>query len=263
MFDLQNHAFDPWPMCIYCDYHFHNIHIISLSFSCVCVPHSWKISIARSNYTLTICMNVKKLHSKILICFFFFSPMRMAWMCGFAKFNAKLYICLHACDHIKFTGLCTQFSMWIPKNGSMYLLLLCVNMFAIIDHICLGQRITLWHTNNRYIPTNTNIMAYNQFITSIETEKKGDKSTTNRIQDPSVIQWAVSKRSWNISPNRNFDSITVWFLLHLVVVCLFVYLFIEMHVWHCKGHFHYYMKRCLDIIPINSQMATISTWHFN
>lgn len=45
-------------------------------------------------------------------------------------------------------------------------------MFEIIDHICLGQRITLWHTNNRYIPTNTNIMAYNQFITSIEREKK-------------------------------------------------------------------------------------------
>lgn len=45
-------------------------------------------------------------------------------------------------------------------------------MFEIIDHICLGQRITLWHTNNRYIPTYTNIMAYNQFITSIEREKK-------------------------------------------------------------------------------------------
>lgn len=108
---------------------------------------------------------------------FFFVLLSYAWhgcvcVCVFAKFNAKLYICLHACDHIKFTGLCTQFSMWIPKNGFMYLWLLCVNMFEIIDHICLGQRITLWHTNNRYIPTYTNIMAYNQFITSIEREKK-------------------------------------------------------------------------------------------
>lgn len=101
----------------------------------------------------------------------------------------------------------------------MYLCLLCVNMFEIIDHICLGQRITLWRADLFYrcacIFRNIKTLRLALNLLCLLKEYNINRQSSNRV---GFI--GLCKAHEIHLQSRNFDSISFFhYILRVFLFC--------------------------------------------